>query len=296
MYDAVRHQARVPFPGISGREGARPKSRGSLARMLNYVSILQSFPVIALLLVSAPLFAASLTPEAAAVFASYDHRVERETLARIGAGRAVSLREGVKRSRNKVLVKPGAEPNPVDTGSAYIHDWLGAIFIPGGSAARVKAVLQDFDRHKEYFKPEVTGSKLLSRSGNEFRSALRLRKKKILTVILASEYTTTFRDLSKQAGYSIARSTKMNEVEHAGETGEQELAQGEGQGFLWNLNSYWSWEEADGGVYVECRAVSLSRSVPTGLGWIVNPIIRELPKESLEATLINTRNAVLSPR
>ena len=62
-------------------------------------------------------------------------------------------------------------------------------------------------------------------------------------------------------------------------------------GFLWRLNSYWRFEERDGGVYVECEAISLTRNVPIGLGWIVNPIVRTLPKESLESTLRNTRRA-----
>lgn len=237
---------------------------------------------------------AELTAESTNAFRDYDQRVEREFLDRVSDGRLVSLKDRAKRAGRQAVVQNGAEPNPNDVGSAYIHDWLGAIFIPGGTAARVKAVLQDFGRHKEYFQPEVVDSKLLSRNGAEFRSALRLRKKKILTVILNSEYTTRFTDLSPQAGYSIARSLRIAEVENAGSANERDLPAGQGQGFLWNLNSYWSWEERDGGVYVECRAVSLSRDVPTGLGWIVNPIIRDLPKESLEATLVNTGKAVLS--
>jgi hypothetical protein len=43
---------------------------------------------------------------------------------------------------------------------------------------------------------------------------------------------------------------------------------------------------------VECEAVSLTRDVPTGLGWLVRPIIRDLPKESLESTLSETREAL----
>ncbi len=246
------------------------------------------------LLLALPLFAAGVAPESAAAFKAYDRKVEQEIRARIASGRIVSLRERVKRNGGKAIVESGAEPNPNDVGSAYIHDWLGAIFIPGGTAAGVKTVLQNFDRHKDYYQPEVIGSKVLSKNGDEFHSALRLRKKKILTVILSSEYTTRFTDLSPLAGYSIARSTKMSEVENPGTAGERELPPGEGQGFLWNLNSYWSWEEREGGVYVECRAISLSRDVPTGLGWMINPIIRDLPKESLEATLINTRKAVLA--
>ena len=40
------------------------------------------------------------------------------------------------------------------------------------------------------------------------------------------------------------------------------------------------------------RAISLSRDVPTGLGWIINPIIRSLPRESLSNTLRETRQAL----
>jgi hypothetical protein len=43
---------------------------------------------------------------------------------------------------------------------------------------------------------------------------------------------------------------------------------------------------------VECQAVSLTRDIPTGFGWIVDPIIRNLPKESLENTLKSTRAAL----
>jgi hypothetical protein len=61
---------------------------------------------------------------------------------------------------------------------------------------------------------------------------------------------------------------------------------------LWRLNSYWRFEERDGGVYVECRAISLTRDVPTGLGWIVEPIVRKLPRQSLINTLTATRQAL----
>ncbi len=262
--------------------------------MLSYEPMTQTLRLLLLSLLALSLFAADLAPESTAAFTTYDRNVEKEIRARIASGRVVSLREKARRNGNKAVVESGAQPNPNDVGSAYIHDWLGAIFIPGGTAARVKTVLQDFGRHKDYYQPEVIDSKLLSKNGNEFHSALRLRKKKILTVILSSEYTTRFTDLSPQSGFSIARSTKMNEVENAGTPNERDLPLGQGQGFLWNLNSYWSWEERDEGVYVECRAVSLSRDVPTGLGWVVNPIIRDLPKESLEVILVNTRKAVLS--
>jgi hypothetical protein len=68
---------------------------------------------------------------------------------------------------------------------------------------------------------------------------------------------------------------------------------GQDHGFLWRLNSYWRFEERAGGVYVECDAISLTRSVPVGLGWLVNPIVRTLPRESLENSLRTLRQALL---
>jgi hypothetical protein len=65
-----------------------------------------------------------------------------------------------------------------------------------------------------------------------------------------------------------------------------------GYGFLWRLYSYWRFQEREDGVYVECRAVSLTRDVPFGLGWVIEPIIQKLPKESLINTLEATRQAL----
>jgi hypothetical protein len=65
-----------------------------------------------------------------------------------------------------------------------------------------------------------------------------------------------------------------------------------GYGFLWRLHSYWRFEKRDAGVVVECRAVSLTRDVPFGLGWAIEPIIEKLPKESLINTLEATRQAL----
>jgi hypothetical protein len=64
---------------------------------------------------------------------------------------------------------------------------------------------------------------------------------------------------------------------------------GNDSGFMWALNSYWRLEQKDGGTYVQCEAISLTRDVPAGLGWIVKPFITDVPKESLHTTLDQTR-------
>jgi hypothetical protein len=54
---------------------------------------------------------------------------------------------------------------------------------------------------------------------------------------------------------------------------------------MWRLNTYWRVFERDGGTYVQCESISLSRDIPFGLGWIVGPFVTDVPKESLQFTL-----------
>jgi hypothetical protein len=46
-------------------------------------------------------------------------------------------------------------------------------------------------------------------------------------------------------------------------------------------------------VFIEVEAIGLSRDVPMLVRWLVDPIVEHLPKNSLQATLDETRNAVL---
>ena len=60
-------------------------------------------------------------------------------------------------------------------------------------------------------------------------------------------------------------------------------------GYLWRLNSYWRFIARDGGVYVECESITLTRGIPTGFGWLVRPFVTSIPRESLAFTLETTR-------
>ena len=85
---------------------------------------------------------------------------------------------------------------------------------------------------------------------------------------------------------------KIAEVDNAGKRGEREMPPGTGHGFLWKLDTFWRFQQRDGGTWIECEAISLTRDIPTGLGWLIEPIIRSLPRESLENTLRETANAL----
>jgi hypothetical protein len=58
------------------------------------------------------------------------------------------------------------------------------------------------------------------------------------------------------------------------------------------MTTYWSYEERDGGVYMQIESISLTRSIPTGLGWAVGPFVESVPHDSLEFTLRSVCNAL----
>jgi hypothetical protein len=195
------------------------------------------------------------------------------------------------RSGQTVIETAGGK-NLIEVEDGLIHDWVGAVFIPGVKLKQVVSFVQNYDNHKNVYGPEVIGSKLISRNGNDFKIHLRLLKKKVITVVLNTEHDVRYFPLDDTRQHSRSYSTKIAEVKEAGEPGEHELPPGSDHGFLWRLYSYWRFLERDGGVYVECEAISLTRRIPTGLGWMITPIIRDLPRESLANTLEKTRTGL----
>ena len=194
--------------------------------------------------------------------------------------------------KGEVVVEPASSSGQIEITGGLIHDWTGAVFIPEKTLAQVLTLVQDYDSHKRYYQPEVIDSRILSRSGNEYRVYLRLLKKKVLTVVLNTEHHVRYQPIGARKCYSRSYSTRIAEVENPGKPGEKERPPGRDHGFLWRLNSYWRFEEKDGGVFVECQAVSLTRDIPPGLGWLINPIVGSLPRESLVNTLRATRDAL----
>ena len=173
-----------------------------------------------------------------------------------------------------------------------IHHWIGLVFIPGADLQRTLALLQNYDEHSRIYAPRVLRSKLIKHDGDDFKASLRLRDQNIVTVVLDTEYDVHCVRLDPKRACSQSYSTRVAEVEKVGEKDERDKPVGHDNGYLWRLNSYWRFSESDGGVYVQLEAISLTRDIPEGLGWLVRPFITSIPKESLVFTLERTRDAL----
>ena len=239
---------------------------------------------------------AQLRPRTVEAFDTYIKTVELAADRTLCAGpflwsemdsaRAKQIRAG------QVVAQFWAGRRPVKVPGGLIHDWVGTALIPGTTVDDTLALIQDYDNHKNIYKPEVLASRLISHHGNDFQIYLRLLKKKIITAVLDTDHEVHYRSLDRSRWMCRSYTTRIAEVENAGSPQERVLPPDTGHGFLWRLYSYWRFEERDGGVYIECRAISLTRDVPFGLGWAIEPIIQKLPRESLIKTLEDTRKAL----
>jgi hypothetical protein len=189
----------------------------------------------------------------------------------------------------KLETRDGGKAIPVPGG--MVHDWIGTVFIPGATLAKTLALEEDYNHHDQIFQPDVLRSKILSRNGDDFEIYYRLRKKKIITSILDTDHAVHYHLIDATHAASRSHTTRIQEVENAGAANESLKPVGDDDGFLWRMNTYWRFEEKDGGVYVECRSISLTRDIPTGLGWLIGPMVTSIPRESLTFTLGTTRAA-----
>ena len=201
---------------------------------------------------------------------------------------------GKRLAAGEVVAQRWSDAGQVAVPHGLIHDWIGATHVPSAKVDDVLAVVQDYDNHKKIYRPDVADSSLISRRGDEFHVYLRLLKRKIVTVVLDSEHDVRYFRSSSSFCRCRSRSTRIAEVENAGTPHEAIQPPDTGHGFLWRLNSYWTFQANDDGTLIECRAISLTRDVPFALRLLIQPMIRTIPKESLVRTLATTRTAVLS--
>ena len=179
---------------------------------------------------------------------------------------------------------------PIDVPNGLVHYWIGTVFIPGATLTQTLAL--DYNHQSEYYRPRVLASRILWNSGNDYRVYLRLYEKKVLTCVLDTQHQVHYVIIDSSHAWSRSRSTEIREVAGWGKSDEHDLPVGQDDGYLWRMNTYWRFQQKDGGTYVECQSISLTRDIPAGLGWLIGSYVESIPRESLEFTLGATRQTL----
>ena len=263
-----------------------------------------------LILTPAPAAAKELKPKTIATYDRYVTLTEARIAGELESGKPFLWFDRVPQaardtmladlSQGKVLIESlktlEANGKEFKVSDGMIHHWAGLVHVPGVTLQQVLALVQDYDSHGVVYKPDVVRSKTVQHDGDAYKIFYRFYKHKVIGVTLNTDHDVFYQNFSEKRVISRSYTTRIAEVENPGKKEEKEKPVGNDGGFMWRLHTWWRIEERDGGVYVQCETVSLSRDIPFGFGWIIGPFVKSVPKESLQFTLGTTRAALLAPQ
>jgi len=260
-------------------------------------------PILLLICATSLAQGADLKPETLQAWQQYVRGAELGMQRRLGPGQKFlwideNAKRGALLKSGKILAEPmqGSGSFPVPEG--MIYHWIGAAFVPGVKLDDMLAVIRDYARYDEYYKPLVVSAKVIEKSDETASFSIRtLMRVMFVTSAMQVEYQSRLARLrDEQRCYITTRSTRIEDIQNYGQPDEKVLEPGQGSGYLWRSESIERYEERDGGVCFEIEALGLSRPIPWAFRPLVRSIAARLSRESMLTSLEQTRTAVASSR
>lgn len=172
----------------------------------------------------------------------------------------------------------GNGPNPHKISGAQVYDWIGSVFIPGGTLERTIRMLQDYDHRALYFSEVIATSKLLCRAGpNHFGFSMRLKE----PAVMDTKNDVVWERVDANRWRCRSYSTEIREV-------------GKEHRYLLRLYSYWRFAGVEKGVFAEGETITLSGEFGS-LARTFGSWMGISPEKSLRRTLASMRESVLKP-
>lgn len=190
-------------------------------------------------------------------------------------------------------IAPISEQIPKKVPHGLIHHWLGVGFVPNAKIEDILAVVRDYDRYKEIYRPNVIASVSGGSDGMKDLFSMSLANRSVVAkTTLDIECEVSYIRVDDRHLYTISNATHIREIDQLGTPEERTFPEDVGTGLIWRLSSIGRLEERDGGVYAELEAISLSRDIPAVLRWFVTPIVRRVSRDSLTTTLRQAKGAI----
>ena len=194
----------------------------------------------------------------------------------------------------EIVVEPSSGQGWHEIQGGLLHDWSAAVLVPGVRVAQVVDVVTSYDTHASTYAPSVIRSRILERDGHTYHVAMRMLAKNVLTAVLDTEHRAEYAPMDHLRWWGRSHSVSIREVRRPGHPEESLRPPGNDTGYLWRLRVFWRFEQTATGVIAEHRAVSLTRSIPRALRWMLRPILVALPRRSLAEMMRKTREAALA--
>ena len=236
--------------------------------------------------------AAELKPETLAAWHRYTEATEGRIARELEHGErflVLDFQPDAQQTRRELLAgRPlvarmetrDANGDAIKVPKGRIHHWRGAILVPNADVDHVVDGLQ-FAIPPHELQNDVLDSRVLWRAGDTLGLFLKLSRKAVVTGHYNTEHEVEYVRPGGARAWSRSRATRIAELAHFGTPSEREKPVGNDRGFLWRLNVYWRYEQVAGGVLMECEVVTLSRSVPLLMRWMVAPIVTRESRAAL---------------
>ncbi len=240
-----------------------------------------------------------LIPETIAAFDQYSETADKQFASRLDGTEAFlwSLSEEATSGallNGEVVIEPVANAAGLNVRGGLIHDWVAAVFVPGVDVSDVVRVVTDYDSHEITYSFSILRSDIVEGDGSNYHVAMRVMYNALRRVVLEVEHRARYARLDNQRWWGRSRAVRVQEVRNPGKPGESLRPPGHDSGYLWRLHTYWRFGEIDGGVVAEYRTVSLTRAIPSGLGWMLRRLASRNTRTQLRTVMSLTRDKALS--
>jgi len=181
----------------------------------------------------------------------------------------------------------------IDIPGGTLQHWRGAVFLPGITLRPLLDALRHPPEHGP-FPQDVLAMRVEHRDADALDMFIRMSRSSIVTVTYDTEHRVEFRPRDPARASTRSVATRITEVDGAGSPAERALGPADDHGYLWRMNSYWRYEQVEGGVIAEMESLTLSRKVPSAVRFLVDPIVDRIARESVERTLRGFRELYLA--
>ena len=180
----------------------------------------------------------------------------------------------------------------IDVPDGRIHHWVATTLLPGVPIDRVLAVVRDYDHFPQVFAPLMTRAKVIEKQGDRDVVTLRTSIKKLISVVMEGDYVMEYARLGPTRVATTTIATNLHQVINEGRADERREPTDRTEGYLWRYRMYCTLEQRPEGALDQCESLTLTRTVPGLVSWLVGGTVAAIPRDSLTLMLSGTKKAL----
>ena len=181
----------------------------------------------------------------------------------------------------------------IEVPDGRVHHWVATTLLPGAQLEQVLAIVRDYDRYPQVFAPLITRAKPIEKHSDRDVVTLRTSIKKLISVVMEGDYVLEYSRLGPTRVATTTIATNLHQVINEGRADERREPTDKTDGYLWRYRMYCTLEQRPEGALDQCESVTLTRTVPGLVSWLVGGTVAAIPRDSLTLMLTGTKKALV---